>query len=602
MTFKFKKIINFSKPLLGLFFITHLISAKAFEEDIWYRLVDIEQAGAPAEIDDRFRDLFYEIGIENNIKLFNKALKDDDFALICAFSGRYVYLQSNELLKNNNTDLSDICPSYKLWSQESSITEVSLIYATGYFGNPASFFGHTLLKFGNNDSSSETPFYIDNTLNYGANTFEDSGLIYLYKGLTGKYKARYTVEQFSQQIYYYSELEHRDFYSYELNLTQKEIDLISALSFQLIINSNEYNYYFLSDNCANKIMELISLFSKNNNLTPAPWVSPYEIMYFVGNDMSKGLNYYPSIEKSFLFFYEKLTKREKNYFKRILQSKNIEFDDLDNNEISRIISALIYYIEYKEPELIRRAKLQAKQQNQNLRKNLLLFISNNSIRLEKPVIKGNSPHLYNASNKLIFNLSRFQNNFMNEGNYVDLSFDGSAYDNLDNLSRGMEFSKFSLLSPTLRIGRDYLKLLKIDFLDIESLTPGKIDFEPKINWTATLKYLSNDYCEYCGGIYSDIFIGRSFNLTESSVFYLLGGVKIFSNENLDYHDPAIRYGYIFNNDGKISFKISRDISKQNNNAYASEIRYKTNRNRDISLKYFEDSYIKELSFQYRYFY
>ena len=166
----------------------------------------------------------------------------------------------------------------------------------------------------------------------------------------------------------------------------------------------------------------------------------------------------------------------------------------------------------------------------------------------------------------------------------------------------MEFSKFSLLSPTLRIGRDYLKLLKIDFLDIESLTPGKIDFEPKINWTATLKYLSNDYCEYCGGIYSDIFIGRSFNLTGSSVFYLLGGVKIFSNENLDYHDPAIRYGYIFNNDGKISFKISRDISKQNNNAYASEIRYKTNRNRDISLKYFEDSYIKELSFQFRYFY
>ena len=99
----------------------------------------------------------------------------------------------------------------------------------------------------------------------------------------------------------------------------------------------------MSDNCANKIMELISLFSENNNLTPAPWVSPYEVMYFVGNDMSKGLNYYPSIEKSFLFFYEKLTKREKKYFKRILQSKNIEFDDLDNDEISNYFCAYLLY-------------------------------------------------------------------------------------------------------------------------------------------------------------------------------------------------------------------------------------------------------------------
>jgi len=39
------------------------------------------------------------------------------------------------------------CPKYERWTRSAAVESVSIVFATGYLGNPASYYGHTLLKF-----------------------------------------------------------------------------------------------------------------------------------------------------------------------------------------------------------------------------------------------------------------------------------------------------------------------------------------------------------------------------------------------------------------------------------------------------------------------
>ena len=78
------------------------------------------------------------------------------------------------------------------------------MYVTGYLQNPASFFGHTLLKFnrGNRNQS-----LLDRSLNYGAETNNDAALPYVIKGLIGKYKAALQEESFFRLSAEYQEFQ-----------------------------------------------------------------------------------------------------------------------------------------------------------------------------------------------------------------------------------------------------------------------------------------------------------------------------------------------------------------------------------------------------------
>ena len=76
------------------------------------------------------------------------------------------------------------CDDYLEWSQDNSIESISLMYVTGYLQNPASFFGHTLLKFNSSDQSRETDL-LDSALNYGAETGNDPAVPMYLKASRG---------------------------------------------------------------------------------------------------------------------------------------------------------------------------------------------------------------------------------------------------------------------------------------------------------------------------------------------------------------------------------------------------------------------------------
>ncbi|TKW61164.1 MAG: DUF4105 domain-containing protein [Blastochloris viridis] len=66
------------------------------------------------------------------------------------------------------------CSGYSRYVDPSKVTGVSLIFASGYFESPASYFGHTMLKFETTDKDVNELFF-DSSLNYGAEVTDATG-------------------------------------------------------------------------------------------------------------------------------------------------------------------------------------------------------------------------------------------------------------------------------------------------------------------------------------------------------------------------------------------------------------------------------------------
>ena len=176
---------------MGFFFFFFLIPAQTndsqytdillSEENIftisnsksWKRIINFDDENLAIERDKLYlssqNDLDAKTELELTIKIYEDYLenKSDE---ICRFPARAFFV--SHTFSDFPKFTAERCDDYLEWSQDNSIESISLMYVTGYLQNPASFFGHTLLKFNSSDQSRETDL-LDSALNYGAETGND---------------------------------------------------------------------------------------------------------------------------------------------------------------------------------------------------------------------------------------------------------------------------------------------------------------------------------------------------------------------------------------------------------------------------------------------
>lgn len=68
-----------------------------------------------------------------------------DTHIVCVFPARYMWLNSRLGLPDFRID-EKVCPALTRWARLNQIEAVSVVYVSGYLGNPASSFGHALLN------------------------------------------------------------------------------------------------------------------------------------------------------------------------------------------------------------------------------------------------------------------------------------------------------------------------------------------------------------------------------------------------------------------------------------------------------------------------
>ncbi len=180
----------------------------------------------------------------------------------CRFPAR-----SHWLIQQLNIQQQDlpivVCPELDDWMGQIKPYKATLIYATDFMGNPSSMFGHTLLRLDPKDQKQLN--LVSYAVNYAATVTDSEGWSFAWKGLTGQYPGEYSLMPYYRKVKEYGDLESRDLWEYELNLSPQETRFLVEHIWEM--KNVSFPYYFVSDNCAYRLLGLIDLVRPELNLS-----------------------------------------------------------------------------------------------------------------------------------------------------------------------------------------------------------------------------------------------------------------------------------------------------------------------------------------------
>ncbi|WP_064605064.1 Lnb N-terminal periplasmic domain-containing protein [Photobacterium sp. J15] len=529
----------------------------------------------------------------------------------CQFPARSLWLK--EQLGKNIQLPTVSCPEFQKWRNENQLESISLVFVTGYLGNPASFFGHLLMKFNKNDElfTTDSPL-LDSSINFGADTGpRDNPVKYVAYGLLGGYNASFTKGDYYRHEFSYAENEQRELWEYELNLTESELHLLEAHQWEL--KDKQYRYYFLDGNCATQMANFIGIVLDRPLLVPnQPWDMPLDIFKSLAETEHHGQPLIKEIKKRESKFsrirdkYLSLTTQEKTVAKELTKSQNSQehpdYRQLDNQSKARVLNLLFDYYELiitdGDDNEVKAAKAR---KHQLMMERLQLP----AMDLEWKKAESQPPHL--AQNPQKLGLSSGYNN--ETGWFGMLSLRAAYYDYLSLETSRFKDSNTTFFDAEIKFDDKDVWLSKFDLFNVTTLNILQVDLfdDSRFAWSTRLtleqKDLSCRDCErtrWYGGL------GKAIKIQDKVALYAIPEV-IYDISN--YHDSTVGLGlgalYTANTNWKTHLKITPvlglDKSENNGLIYKWENRFGNAQDQDIrlSLQYNEAS---EINLSYaRYF-
>ena len=173
----------------------------------------------------------------------------------CDFPARYKWL--NRHLKFDPDHLPrQACDRLERWRAILDPAGVTVVFASHFLNNPASMFGHTLLRVDSKRSGGDKKL-----LNYGANYAAkpdtENAVLYALKGLVGLFQGQFTIFPYYTKVQEYNNWESRDLWEYELNFTEDQLDTLLLHLWEL--GGTFFQYYYFQENCSYHILSLLEV-------------------------------------------------------------------------------------------------------------------------------------------------------------------------------------------------------------------------------------------------------------------------------------------------------------------------------------------------------
>ncbi len=511
----------------------------------------------------------------------------------CLFPARVRWIEST-LGLSSNFDLKQHCPQYSTWRFEKRATSISVILATGYLGNPASYYGHTFVKF-NSDGANKTKDLMNMTMNYGAiNTKTDHPVMYIVKSVLGGYDAAFSKINFYHHEQVYTENENRDLWDFQLNLTQTEVDFIVDHAWEIL--EKKYTYYFFRENCAFRMVELLEILpsidvtSKHQLFTiPQALMQNLAKIERNGQPLIVKRTFYPSRQTRFYDKYKQLTSSEQASFKALL-SRNIDTNlpSYQTQSISsqqKIIDTVIDYYSFVEEDKTKQSPSKHPNYLKALAERFKLPPSEGISNLAKP-----SPDQGRASSLVQLGLAHSEA----FGGATSLRVRPAYYDALDSDTTHVRNSALVMGDTQFFIKNGQVKLQKIDLIAIESANPGLTGLKGDKSVAWKVKLGAEQYqlgCMSCLVPRLQGDYGYGFMLSDH--FYLAGYVggglqndrfkheDAFVRTSLDaIYRPTERFGVKLNYEERFNFN-----HEQNSRFIRSDLRYTFMTDYDIRATY-----------------
>ncbi|OAD19577.1 hypothetical protein THIOM_004778 [Candidatus Thiomargarita nelsonii] len=383
-------------------------------------------------------------------------------------------------------------------------------------GNPASTFGHALLKL-NTDSTDDQFGLFDLTLNYGALVPENENtLVYVVRGLGGGYEAGFSDKYFYTQDMVYSHTEQRDMWEYKLILSDEKRMLLIFHIWEIV--GHKFAYYFLDKNCAYRLAELLEFVIDEELLgNVLLWYVPVELFHrlnyidkvrheSIGKKLIQSVRFIPSTQRKLYHKLNFLTREELDVFKAIIQ-KGFQLDDLENFSIERkilILENLLAYYEYKliadKPESIRH--------KEEIKKQILLARLQLPPRSMPSTKISELPSPANGSPPMEFGFNIAKNS--NQDVFLRLNWSPFKKEFIGlNSLEGDELVVFDL---TVGMDEDKIFLDQLDLIRVINLNTLPIELEDENQWSWKLrvgadrlekkgkKYLYDGVASFGGGM------------------------------------------------------------------------------------------------------
>lgn len=500
----------------------------------WLRLLHVKQikggeVGRKSYESTIVSNGFYLTGIERfdpvsemdaTLKLLSdRSHEVGEDPLYCRYPARFLWLGS--IYKASILELLASCTELALWADLENTEALSLLQVSGYFGNPASAFGHLLLRANKKDSSGLRGL-LDLGFNFGAGIPENENtLVYILKGIFGGYTAGFSNDTFYTQDFVYSATENRDMWSYELDLNRYQIQLLLYHLWEL--RNVEFNYYFLKYNCAYHMAELLELvFDESFELDRKLWYPPISVFHKLSQLSEQALqakrgglvnevSFVPSSQRELYTDFNELSTKSK------LSIENYVTDawDTEARYESQTLDFLLKFADYKM-QTANIAETERYQQDKQLflRKRFELpasLASENRIEsrytraIRQPPASGPEP----AQVALGFTARS------DSENYSTLEFAPYSFNALQSNRGSLIDSTFELLSVRIAIDSHNVALEQLHLLKIEKMADNSIDLkgEQAPAWQLALGFKRPyDRCKACLRGFAEGGVGRSLYL------------------------------------------------------------------------------------------
>ncbi|HEX6363247.1 MAG TPA: DUF4105 domain-containing protein [Albitalea sp.] len=274
----------------------------------------------------------------------------------CRFPARALWLARQHALPAEPLPHA-ACPRLARWAKVDRLRSVSLLLVSGYFGNPASSFGHALLRFNTEDGLGNDGL-VDLGINFGAMVPDgESTVVYVFKGLTGGYQAGFSDKPYYAHDLIYSRTEFRDMWDHELALDDDERLMLVYHLWE--IAARKFTYYFLRDNCAYRMAELLAIAREDDLLArSAVWYAPVEMFHRLqeagrrhGRAWFRSVRFIPSAERVLRHEFEALDARQARAANALIEHGPGEpwaaLEPLAPAQRTGVLDTLLAYYDYR---------------------------------------------------------------------------------------------------------------------------------------------------------------------------------------------------------------------------------------------------------------
>jgi len=409
--------------------------------------------------------------------------KDPNLHPQCLFPARLSFLKKN--LANFNSKLPIVkCQKYLEWRHYLNAESLSLVFTSPNVGNTGSIFGNTFLKV-NPPKLRSNVFNKDNdnlpakAISYAldATEQEQDEWFHSVKVAFGQYPGKITVEDYDTRIARYKNIENRDLWEYQLNLTPLETEKVLEHVWELI-NTN-IDYYYIDENSAYLILSLIETVIPEINLSKifAVQVLPVDtIRELIDKEIVSDIKYVPSTLSNLVYHFNSYSNSEQDMMIALidgdLSPNDQEFKKLPSTVQIFLIEVVGQYLQlaFKRGNIDRISYKLRSTRLSDARKKL-----DPDIKLANsppPFIRPDQGHM---TSHISFGVG--QNDIQN---FVELNWRPALHGLLDSDGSYASGIQISYFDTALRIDEDngFVQIDRLKLIDLYSLRPRNKLFKP----------------------------------------------------------------------------------------------------------------------------